>query len=394
MDDSSRDLATIARIVEATVGDSTVGDMLSRICREVAEGCGFDRVAISRLADGDGRSTPQLASFGLPDVPLEGTLLPEDVPGLARAGRSRDVLHVRDARSQPSLPDRMIEDLGVTSLYVVPVISRDRCIAYLFADRGGTAFGPDAKEKDLLKTIGAVVGALLQNELAQSELRRLDEVKRRFIALASHELRTPIQAVYGVLSTLHRRGGQLREEQRVELRAMAYKQADRLRCLADQLLDLSRLDSEAIAIEPQLLPIRRKVEDIVLLVAEQRAIGVTVDIPPDLEAAVDEHAIDRIVSNLLSNALRYGETPIRISAEQRDTHFRLALEDSGAGVTPEFVPVMFERFRRSEESVEGAGLGLSIAQSYARAHGGEIMYRAVEPQGACFDLVIPTPHPA
>ena len=115
--------------------------------------------------------------------------------------------------------------------------------------------------------------------------------------------------------------------------------------------------------------------------------------PAELETFADLDAFDRIVSNLITNAFRYGDPPVRIQAEQQDRHFRLAVEDSGEGVNPEFVPHLFERFTRSDESkqaAEGAGLGLSIAQSFARAHGGDLIYKPVEPNGARFELVLPS----
>src|SRR6185312_5579752 len=95
-----------------------------------------------------------------------------------------------------------------------------------------------------------------------------------------------------------------------------------------------------------------------------------------------------------TNAFRYGEPPIRVSAEQTDRHLRLSVEDSGAGVAPAFVPDLFERFTRSDgsrASAAGTGLGLAIARSYARAHGGDLVYEDGVPQGAKFNLILPSP---
>ena len=99
------------------------------------------------------------------------------------------------------------------------------------------------------------------------------------------------------------------------------------------------------------------------------------------------------MANLVLNALRYGEPPVVVRAERQDRHFRLAVEDRGRGVAPEFVPNLFERFTRSGSSRErtGTGLGLAIARSYAHAHGGDLVYRPAVPQGARFELVLPVP---
>ena len=107
---------------------------------------------------------------------------------------------------------------------------------------------------------------------------------------------------------------------------------------------------------------------------------------------MDPRALDRIVSNLVTNAFRYGEPPVRIEAEQRDTHFRLRVEDRGAGVPDEFVPRLFARFARgpaAERVRGGSGLGLAIAQAYATSHGGSVVYSPNRPHGAVFELALP-----
>jgi len=119
---------------------------------------------------------------------------------------------------------------------------------------------------------------------------------------------------------------------------------------------------------------------------------VEIDVAEKAIATVDRNALDRIVSNLVTNAFRYGSPPIVVRAEQTDRHFRLSVEDRGEGVPPEFVPDLFERFSRSahgREAPGGTGLGLAIARSYARAHGGDLFYEDAEPHGARFHLVLP-----
>ena len=89
--------------------------------------------------------------------------------------------------------------------------------------------------------------------------------------------------------------------------------------------------------------------------------------------------------------MRYGRTPISIRAAQNDRHFRLSVEDQGDGVAPGFVPRLFDRFSRDgAEGGTGAGLGLSIAQAYAQAHGGQLFYEDATPNGARFQLVLPS----
>ena len=223
-------------------------------------------------------------------------------------------------------------------------------------------------------------------------LERADEVKTNFVALAAHELRTPVASVKGIVDTLHARADQLGEEQTAELETLLRQQAERMATLVEQLLDLSRLDAEAVPIHPQPLAVRQRVEELVSHAAGDRRDAVEVAVPPDLAALVDPTAFDRIVSNLVVNALRYGAAPVVVTAERSDRHFRLAVEDRGPGVPPEFVPDLFERFTRSEDTRQravGSGLGLAIARSYAQAHRGELLYERAEPHGARFQLVLP-----
>lgn len=253
------------------------------------------------------------------------------------------------------------------------------------------------EEFELLRALGgfALLAWQRKSQVARERqaYEETDRLKTNFIALASHELRTPAAIIHGLASTLHLRGDQLGDDQLGTLRRTLYEQTDRMRRLVDQLLDLSRLEANGIRIDPQPLAVLSRLEELVAALAGDRSQEVTLRVGADLEALVDPNAFDRIVSNLIVNATRYGEPPIEISAEQRDRHFRLSVADHGRGVPPEFVPQLFERFTRSGASrgrSEGAGLGLAIAKSYAQAHGGDLFYEQVHPHGARFQLVLPT----
>jgi len=107
----------------------------------------------------------------------------------------------------------------------------------------------------------------------------------------------------------------------------------------------------------------------------------------DLAAVADRLVLDRVVSNLLVNAALYGRPPVVVAAEQRDRLLRIAVSDEGPGIPEELRPHLFDRFSRGENG-SGSGLGLAIARSYARAHGGDIVYDAAA-GGARFELILP-----
>ncbi|MDX6484982.1 MAG: hypothetical protein QOF43_135 [Gaiellaceae bacterium] len=254
------------------------------------------------------------------------------------------------------------------------------------------------EELRLLRTLGALTGLALDRvRLFQAEhesriaLERANEVKTNFIALAAHELRTPMTTIHGFVTTLHHLSDRLDGEQKEKVRDALIQQTHRMAQLVEQLLDLSRLDAEAIDISPERVHVREHVQEIVATAAPDAG-DVRIEVDEDTVALVDRAALDRIVTNLVTNAFRYGGAPVTVRAEQTDRHFRLTVEDSGRGVSPEFVPDLFERFSRSEgsrASATGTGLGLAIARSYARAHGGDLLYEDAVPHGARFQLVLP-----
>ena len=254
------------------------------------------------------------------------------------------------------------------------------------------------EELRALKTLGALIGLALDRvRLFQAErqarisLERADAVKTNFVALAAHELRTPMTTILGFVTTLHALKERLDTEQRESVETGLLQQTQRMANLVEQLLDLSRLDAEAIDITPERLDVRAHIQEIVDLAAAGLA-AVQIDVPAGTMANIDPHALDRIVTNLVTNAFRYGTPPVRVHAEQTDRHFRLTVEDEGDGVSSDFVPDLFERFTRGDRSrviTTGTGLGLAIARSYARAHGGDLVYEDAEPHGARFRLILP-----
>jgi signal transduction histidine kinase len=220
------------------------------------------------------------------------------------------------------------------------------------------------------------------------EARAIDE---DFVSIASHELRTPISVVHGIAATLDARVDELPDEQVHALLSQLVVQTDRLRDLADQLLDLSRIESGGAVGSAERFDARRSLEELLPRIAADRGADVRLQVEPGCTLVTDRIAFERVAANLILNALRYGEPPVEVDVE--DDPCRLVVEDNGPGVAPEFVPRLFERFSRSDESrrsgVIGAGLGLAIASAYARTLGGELAYEPAEPHGARFTLSLP-----
>jgi signal transduction histidine kinase len=372
-------------------GEFRARAVLERACAAVAGGFAFERVGIVRYIPETSTLIP-FAAHGLTAAELDA--LPPALP-VARFSAFQAALStgraafVEDPGGEAAVPEEIASGFGIGSFVIVPLVSDGRCLGFLTCDERGGRFSLDPAEVDLLTTFGTLIAAFLERAIEHGELRRLNELKSQFAALASHELRTPVAAIYGAVRTLDERADELATEQQAELRRMLTQQSKRLFELVENLLDLSRLEADSLLISPTEIEVRERLEEIVEVVTDGSG-EVTIEVPDGLRAVVDAQAFDRILSNLLANAVRHGAPPFFASASTTNGELAVTIEDRGTGVADEFVGSLFERFTRgTTPSSEGAGLGLSIAQSYARAHGGSLTYEPAEPHGARFRLVLP-----
>jgi signal transduction histidine kinase len=259
-------------------------------------------------------------------------------------------------------------------------------------------FGDD--EQRLLETIGALTATALdrvrlfeQEHSARLALERANELMTNFVALAAHELRTPVTTIHGFVQTLNHLGDRLEERQKQELRSGLEQQTQRMAGLVEQLLDLSRLDADAVVVRPQRVDLGERLREVVTVAAGARAAEVEVEVGANANATVDPDILDHIVSNLVTNALRYGRSPVRVTASADNGHLRVAVEDSGPGVAREIEETLFDRFTRAgvaRDRVSGTGLGLAIARAYAVAHNGELRYERAQPTGSRFVVELPS----
>ena len=256
--------------------------------------------------------------------------------------------------------------------------------------------------QDELRTLHTIAGltatALDRVRLFEQEhetrlaLERANELMTNFVALAAHELRTPVTTINGFVQTLNHVGERLSEEQKTELREALEQQTHRMAALVEQLLDLSRLDAEAVDVRPQVVELEPRLRQVVAIAAPEHLGEVVVDVPENARANVDPQILDHVVTNLVTNAFRYGSAPVRVTATAENGHLRVAVEDSGPGVAHEIEETLFDRFTRAgvaRDRVAGAGLGLAIARAYAQAHRGDLRYERGDPTGARFVVDLP-----
>ena len=376
-------------VTDAALAHLSLDELLDELLTRVRDALEADTCAVLLLDEG-GKELVARAAKGLEEEVEQRVRIPV---GRGFAGRvvaeQRPVIIPDLATADVVNP--ILREKGLKSLLGTPLIAHGQPLGVVHVGTLKPRHFTD-EDVDLLQIVADRVALGVERALIYDELTRLTQVQRDFVALAAHELRNPAASVYGLAATLRARRLDLSDETVLEIQETLYQQADRMRRLVEQLLDLSRLDSATVEVAPRRVRLRPQLEEIVRSVAGARRDNVDVDVPGDLEASVDPTALERVVANLVTNALAHGAPPVTVRAEQRDRHLRIAVEDAGRGVSDDFAPFLFERFRRSAESRSeaGTGLGLAIARAYARAHGGDLVYAPAETTGARFELVLPT----
>lgn len=231
----------------------------------------------------------------------------------------------------------------------------------------------------------------VNNELqsANEELSGLNQAMRDFVAVASHDLRTPLASILGASSTLQRAWDKVTPEQRTEFLAIVERQAQHLSRMVDDLLTLSSIEAGALHTKSQVVALRETVERVAKNFGTQ-ASQITIR-ACELAIMTDPDHLERMLVNFIGNAFKYGEPPIEIEASDAGAWVEIRVRDHGRGVAEEFVPRLFGKFARGDaaRTKGGTGLGLSIVQGLVRANGGETWYEPNVPHGSCFALRLP-----
>ncbi|MEW6218000.1 MAG: ATP-binding protein [Thermodesulfobacteriota bacterium] len=232
-----------------------------------------------------------------------------------------------------------------------------------------------------------------------SHIRRLETVRRDFVANVSHELKTPITSIKGFVETLLAGAMEEPENGRRFLEIVG-RQADRLSDIVDDLLVLARLEADAEAggftLAPHpLAPVLEAAQAAVSLRTAEKGITVETDCPPDLAARINPPLLEQVVVNLLDNAVKYSgnDTTIWMEAYASGEEVVIAVIDQGPGIAAEHLPRLFERFYRAEKARSrkkgGTGLGLAIVRHIVTAHGGQVKVQSAPGRGSVFSVHLP-----
>ena len=371
-------LERVQAVTDVALQHLELEELLQALLVRTRDILGVDTCA-ALLLDPERNELVARAAVGIEEEVEQGVRIPVGGGFAGRVAAERRPVILPDVDHAHVL-NPILREKGIKSLLGVPLIVRSVCIGVLHV---GTLTHHDFVEDDveLLQLVAERAALAIEKARVHQEMVRLDQMKLNFVAIASHELRTPATSVYGMLTTLRARRHELEPNVRAELEETAWHQSDRLRRLIEQLLDLSRLDARSIEVQPEPIVLERTLADIV-----NGGGDVVIDVDPALAVVADPMVIERVVSNLVANARLHGEPPVHVSAEARDRHFRIVVSDHGVGVPESLVPRLFERFEHGDGG--GTGLGLAIAKAYANAAGGDLTYQP-GPWGTRFELVLP-----
>ncbi|WP_198142985.1 GAF domain-containing sensor histidine kinase [Stigmatella aurantiaca] len=311
--------------------------------------------------------------------------------GLPRAARTPEHLHA-------------LRSLGLESYLVAPLRARGRTLGAITFAYTGSHRSYRRQDLRLAMELAARAALAVDNALLYSASQEAVKLRDEFLAVASHELKTPLTPLNLRLQSLRReldrRGAPVDSARVQEHVAALQRQCKRLGTLVDSLLDVSRLEAGVLVLDLEFLDLVALARDVISRFAPQAArtgTPLTIEAGEPIVGHWDRVRLEQVVSSLLSNALKYSVGhPIHIRVERSPMGARLTVRDEGIGISPEHLPRIFERFERavSSEHFGGLGLGLYLTRHLVEAFGGTIHATSEPGLGSTFQVDLPLASPA
>lgn len=390
----SRGLRRLTSVARRMAG----GDLEVRTRSEAPDEIGELGRALDHLAANLSRSLRELRE----DRDLLGRILESMREGvLVMDGEHRILL------ANPSLREMLLLDSEVVGRSTIEVIRNaelqamvEKAIAASEPAVGEIEIG-GLKPRRLLVHAARLSGeprALVLVLFDVTEMRRLETVRRDFVANVSHELRTPVASVRSAAETL--RVAVVHDAKAAtQFIDIIERNGRRLGELIDDLLDLSRIEAREYRLSVESLDVAALAETTLAAFADRassRKMDLSVQIPAELpRAAADPNAVDRVLANLVDNALKYCPegASITVKAQTAGGKIQVLVCDTGTGIDPKHLPRLFERFYRADpgrsRDMGGTGLGLSIVKHLVEAMGGEVSVESALGKGSTFAFTLP-----
>jgi len=378
--------------------DRVVVALARRLVPELADG------SLLFLANASGESRPRAVAHVSEDKERLMWELIHDVPGQAWRGSVMDVLRrgeaERVAEVTPELLEataldaghlRLFRELDVRSYLSVPLRVGGRTLGVLILLSGREELRFSREDQVFIEELAGRAALALDN----ARLLREAQAALELIGVASHDLGNPLNNLHLLLGKL-KRSPPADADKLSEGMTAALHQTQRLGRLLHNLLDLSRLSSGKLELEVGEVDLGELVrEGVARLVdqAEEAGSRVELEVEDGVVGRWDRLRLERVLTNLLSNAFKYGKgQPIHVRVERVDGQARLVVRDEGPGIPPEEQSSIFERFKKAashQGKKEGFGLGLYIVRQLVEAHGGRIRVESAVGAGAAFSVELP-----
>ena len=365
----------------------------------------------------DGKSVSHCAAPSLPESYRNAIALGpasfQDAPRFLAMSEKQPVI-VRDLANAPEWADAaaLLAAYSVRSIWEMPIIASDQGVLGRFCLHSRQPRAPGATEQTLMENVAHTIALVIERKEAEAERERLlrleqaareqaeaaNRVKDEFLAVVSHELRAPLNAINGWAYMLL--GRKMDEESRARALQSIQRQVQTQCQLIDDLLDVARIASGKLRLELQEVEPSKVIAaalDVVRPAADAKQIDLLADLDHDVgTVSADPARLQQVIWNLLSNAIKFtpegGHVEIRSRCVGSDIEIIVA--DTGKGISQDFLPYVFERFRQDDVSSTrtygGLGLGLAIVRTLVELHGGTVFVESLGAgKGSTFTVRLP-----
>jgi PAS domain S-box-containing protein len=292
----------------------------------------------------------------------------------------REQVIVEDVSASPLFSDwslAVMKAAGVKSVQSTLMTSRQGRILGVISTHWRLSHRPDPDRLRVLEIVSRQAADALEHRRQEERLREADRRKDEFLAMLGHELRNPLAPIVTATELMAMQNDAIMVEERKTIE----RQAKHMIRLVDDLLDVSRITRGKVELRTEpvaLVQIVEKAVEIASQVLERRSHRLMIEVPAHLRSDVDSGRMVQVVANLLTNAANYTDPGgrVRVTAEATKTTVTLRIADTGIGIAPNMLPLVFEPFVQEKQALNrprgGLGLGLAIAKSLVELHGGSI----------------------
>lgn len=392
------ELAGLFQSAQATTSTLDLPEVLNRLAEVTTQALQCQAASI-RLLDKTGSYLEMIGAYGLSEAYRDKAPIEVARARIDQETLSGQTVLIADTAQDDRLryPDKITAE-GIRAILSSPLIGKQGPIGVLRA-YGGSAHRFTENDVTFLSAIAAQGVVAIENAQAYQMLKDLDKNKSQFVRIVTHELRSPVQVTTSLLNVLSRSYvGDLNEKQ-AELVDRAKRRLQFLQTLIGDLLDLAAGKAEVMTTTARgLVALNEVIQEMQARFeapAHDKGLVLQVEYPDEkLNVWGDRQELDRMLSNLVSNAVKYTQAgEVQLSLAKDDSYARIVVADTGIGIPEEALPHLFDEFFRARNAKElqeaGTGLGMAITKDLIERYNGQIEVHSAEGQGTTFVIKLP-----